>query len=108
MRIINQLKLFIMKNSRQFKSKVASTIFAFLLIFTMILPPNQASAEGDKDKMFREGTCWLDGSKTCRKKRKGEPCSEGSAPKGCSAEAYLDTVSKGLGIAVAIITISKQ
>lgn len=103
MRIINQLKLFIMKNSKQFKSKVASTIFAFLLIFTMILPPNQAYAEGDR--VLRDGHCWLDGSKTCRKKRKGTECDN---PKRCSAEAYLETGAKIVGIIVGVLTIEDK
>jgi len=55
-----------MKNRKQLMNKISSIAFAAVLLFTLIIPPNLSYAEGDKDRIFREGRCWLNGDKTIK------------------------------------------
>tara|TARA_Y100000588_G_C13401749_1_gene563548 strand:- start:131 stop:394 length:264 start_codon:yes stop_codon:yes gene_type:complete len=64
-----------------------------------ITSPVHAQDGSDSEKRLRKGTCWLDGSETCRKKKSGENCEN---TKRCSLKAYLEATAKIVALIAAV------
>ena len=61
----------------------------------LLLSPVYVNAqEDDGGRILRKGTCWLDGTPNCRKKKNGSECDQ---RKHCSAKAYITAIGGVLG-----------
>lgn len=89
---------------KKFKNYFAMVFLSMALLFTT--SPIIAQTNGDDgdggDKKLRKGTCWVDATPTCRKKKSGTVC---DTVKRCSLKAYLDAAAKVVAIVAAVAAL---
>jgi hypothetical protein len=85
------------KKNCSFKIKsFTASLLVILFCGGLMLSPNLARAEGDGDRTWRKGHCFLDKKEEiCRKKKEGDTC---SGPNYCDGSTYLGTAVSIAGI----------
>lgn len=84
-------------------NKLSAMLMTLLLVISLAIPSTVYGFQdtGDSnEKKLRKGSCWLDGTPNCRKKKGDAP--ECEVRKHCSAKAYLTPVATIVGIVVAL------
>ena len=88
-------------NRTKTKRTVTSSLLVVLFLAMGSVTPVRAEEGGDKQ--YLEGKCWLTGAKTCRKRKKGDPCDpEKIKITGCSVKDYLGAAGQLLTMYVVL------
>jgi hypothetical protein len=91
----------VIKNEKSRFRVVSASMLASMFFVTMLLSPNLARAEGDGDRTWRKGHCFLDkNEEICRRKKEGDTCPGANY---CDGSTYLDTAVKVAKIAAVVL-----
>ena len=87
---------------KKLSNKFTAFVFTLLLAVSLLAPnPVYGFQDGgdSNEKKLRKGSCWLDGTPNCRKKKEGNECSPRNH---CSAQSYITAIAGVVAIGSAI------
>ena len=85
-----------LKRTKNLLKSTATCLMVALFCGGMFLSPNLARAEGDGDRTWRKGHCFLDKSEEiCRRKKSGDTCPGANY---CDGSTYLGAAVSIAGI----------